>query len=405
MTHCSHTPGMIRLDQALERLLQACPDCLEVEFVPVTQALGRVLAEEVASPIAVPAYDNSAMDGYALRVADLAAGRRLPVAQWIPAGKNPEPLASGSVARVFTGAPIPPGADAVVMQERCVEADGMVELPEGIALGEHIRCAGEDVQVGDVVLQEGVRLRPQDLGMAASVGLAELPVRRRLKVALLTTGDELAQPGEALRPGQIYDSNGPMIAALLAQLGCECIGPRGLPDDAAATRAALAQAAEEADVIVTTGGVSVGEEDHIRPAVEALGSIDMWRVAIKPGKPFAFGRVGDTPLLGLPGNPSSSFVTFLILARPFLCRMQGRHAWAGPEFLLTAAFKHDRPDPKREEFLRARLTQGVVEIYPHQGSGVLSSAAWAHGLVRVAPGRKIQPRDVVPYIPLSHLLS
>jgi molybdopterin molybdotransferase len=406
MHGCStHPVTLISVDDAVDRLLATCPAPPAIEAVALHQALGRILAAPVCSPIEVPAHDNSAMDGYAVRLADLAETRTLPVSQQIPAGRAPQPLAPASVARIFTGAPIPAGADAVVMQEQCEVQGGRVVLPADIAPGQNIRRAGEDVRTGRTVLQEGVRLRPQEIGMAASVGVPELRVRRRLRVALLTTGSELVRPGQALAPGQIYDSNGPMMAAMLAQLGYECIGPANLPDDLAATRAALERAAAEADVILTTGGVSVGEEDHVKPAVQALGAVDLWRVAIRPGKPFAFGRVGETPFLGLPGNPVSVFVTFLLLARPFLARLQGRYTWATPEFHLPAGFSHTRPDSKRCEYLRARLNLGVVEIHPHQGSGVLSSAAWAHGLVRVEPGQEIHPRDCVPYIPIANLLS
>lgn len=404
MDSCS-PPGLLSVDETIERLLASCPPPPPSETVPLAEALGRVLARELRSPVAVPAHDNSAMDGYAVRTGDLANRRQLPVSQYIPAGMAPQPLAAGSAARIFTGAPIPAGADAVVMQEQCEAADGQVLLPERVLPGQNIRRAGDDIRRGDLVLPAGLRLGPQALGLAASVGAAELEVRRRLRIALLATGNELAPPGQPLAPGQIYDSNGPMAAALLTRLGYDVIGPGRLPDDLQATRSALAQVAEQADAVITLGGVSVGEEDHVKPAVEALGALDLWRVAIKPGKPFAFGRIGTTPFLGLPGNPVSVFITFLLLARPYLARLQGRTLGQPPEFALPAGFEHARPDSRRQEYLRARIRNGSVEIHSRQSSGVLSSTAWAEGLVRVEPGQVIRPGDRVPYIPLAELLS
>lgn len=389
------------MEQAVRRLLAAAPASPSLETIKLSEARGRVLGAALKSPIDVPGHDNSAMDGYAVRVDD---ARDLPVDRLIAAGDAPQSLPAGSAARIFTGAPIPVGADAVVMQEKCREENGRVVLPDEIEPGDNIRGCGGDVQSGTTILDVGVRFGPPELGLAAAVGVEEVKVHRRLRVALLTTGDELAQPGEALAPGQVYDSNGPLVSALLAELGYDCLQPIHLPDDFEATREALERAAAVADVVITTGGVSVGDEDHVKPALEALGHLDLWRVAIKPGKPFAFGWVGDTPVLGLPGNPVSVFVTFLMLVRPFLSRYQGRRSVADTSYNLPAAFDRLHPAPKRREYLRARVTDGQVEIYPHQGSGVLSSAVWAEGLVCVEPGQVIRTGDAVPYLPFSELL-
>lgn len=410
MNDCCHTAtALLPVEAALERLLAACPPPPETEEVTLADALGRVLAEPVRAQVDVPGHDNSAMDGYAVRRSDLAAARELPLGPVVVAGSAPQALPAGQAARIFTGAPIPAGADAVVMQEQCEARAGSVLLPEDIKSGQNIRRAGEDVRVGSIVLEPSQRLTPQALGLAAAVGVARLRVRRRLRVALLATGDELVPAGQALAPGQIHDSNGPMMAALLAQLGYECVGPDHLADDYAATRDGLAHAATTADVVITTGGVSVGDEDHVKPAVQELGELDLWRVAIKPGKPFAFGRIGATPFLGLPGNPVSVFVTFLILARPFLARQQGLAAQAPGEFRVEAGFEHARPDRKRREYLRVRLraegARVVAEAYDHQGSGVLSSTAWADGLVRLEPGQTVTAGEPVPYLPYAQLLA
>ncbi len=393
-------------------LLAAATPLSTVEQVPTAEALGRVLAVDQISSLDVPPLDNSSMDGYALRCADLpAAGARLVVAQRIPAGSVGHSLAPGTAARIFTGAPIPHGADAVVMQELCsLDGDGVLidHLPRP---GEWIRRAGEDIARGAVVLTAGQRLGPQMLGLAASVGCATLPVFRRLRVALFSTGDELVMPGEPLPPGAIYNSNRYVLRGLLEALGCQVCDLGIVPDSLEATRAALRAAAGSNDLIITSGGVSVGEEDHVKPAVQAEGQLDLWLVAMKPGKPVAFGRVNDpaggngADFIGLPGNPVSSFVTFLMLVRPFILRRMGVEDCLPHSIRLPAGFDWPRPD-RRREFLRARVGEaGQVELFPNQGPGVLSSTVWAAGLVDNPAGHAIAQGEPVSFIPYSELLS
>lgn len=393
-------------------LLAAATPLSTVEQVPTAEALGRVLAVDQISSLDVPPLDNSSMDGYALRCADVpAVGARLVVAQRIPAGSVGHSLAPGTAARIFTGAPIPHGADAVVMQELCsLDGDGVLidHLPRP---GEWIRRAGEDIARGAVVLTAGQRLGPQMLGLAASVGCATLPVFRRLRVALFSTGDELVMPGEPLPPGAIYNSNRYVLRGLLEALGCQVCDLGIVPDSLEATRAALRAAAGSNDLIITSGGVSVGEEDHVKPAVQAEGQLDLWLVAMKPGKPVAFGRVNDpaggngADFIGLPGNPVSSFVTFLMLVRPFILRRMGVEDCLPHSIRLPAGFDWPRPD-RRREFLRARVGEaGQVELFPNQGPGVLSSTVWAAGLVDNPAGHAIAQGEPVSFIPYSELLS
>lgn len=395
------------VDEALARLEKAIEPLRDRETIPVDAALGRVLAQQVLSTVDVPGHDNSAMDGYAVNTADLGGEGMvsLPLGHVFQAGCAPGMLMPGTASRIFTGAPIPEGADAVIMQEDCEAGEGEVRLPGTVKPGQHIRRAGEDLHDGDLLFGPGRRLRPEDLGLIASVGVPEVVVYRQLRVALLTTGDELVPPGEPLKPGQIYDANSYTLDGLLTRMGFQTLTLGGLKDTLNGTRDALHEAAAMADVIITTGGVSVGDADYVKTAVEQLGALDLWRVAIKPGKPFAFGRVDTTPFIGLPGNPVSVFITFLILARPLLLRLQGVKGGSQPPcFTVKAAFKKDRPNPKRREYLRARLTQTPegqrVELHDRQGSGVLSSCAWADGLVMVEPGETVGYGDEVRYMPL-----
>jgi molybdopterin molybdotransferase len=402
---------LLSVDEALARLLEQAAPLDGVEHVATECALGRVLAAAQFSGVDVPPLDNSAMDGYAVRMADLPApGARLRVAQRIPAGSLGQPLETGTAARIFTGAPVPPGCDAVVMQENCAaEGDAViVNIPP--KTGENIRRAGEDIRSGAQLLPPGIRLRPQEMGLAASVGLARLPVFRKLRVAAFFTGDEIVMPGQPLQPGQIYNSNRFVLSGFLAALGCEVIDLGIVPDDLAATVKVLEQAAACADLIVTSGGVSVGEEDHVKAAVEQSGHIDLWKIAVKPGKPLAFGNVAGTPFIGLPGNPVSAFATFCIFVRPFILRRQGVAEVAPPRLTLRADFDWPRPDPKRREFLRARLALGmdgipVAQIYPQQGSGVLTSCAWADGLIEVEAGRAIHQGQSIVFLPFGGLLA
>jgi molybdopterin molybdotransferase len=398
--------------EALDFLLAAARPVDGVETVPTLEANGRVLAADQASTLDVPGADNTQMDGYAVRAADCASGAAtLTVAQRIPAGSVGSFLAPGTAARIFTGALIPEGADAVVMQEQC-ELDGdRVTVRHAPQSGEWIRRRGEDVRAGAVILPAGARLRSQELGLAASVGLAQLPVRRRVRVAVFFTGDELAMPGEPLQPGAIYNSNRFTLRGLLENFGCEFTDYGIVPDSLQATRDTLRAAAREHDLIITSGGVSVGEEDHIKPAVEAEGRLNMWQIAVKPGKPLAFGEVrrdaeggGAAFFLGLPGNPVSSFVTFLLFVRPFLLRLQGVSGDVGPKAIaMRADFDWLKPD-RRNEFLRARINeQGGLELFPNQGSGVLTSTVWADGLIDCPPGQAIARGDTVRFIPFAFL--
>ena len=394
---------------ALDTLLSSVEPLAEFETLDTLNALGRVLAADQQSIINVPGNDNSQMDGYAVRVADCVAGRALPVSQRIAAGHPAEPLTAGTAARIFTGAPMPSGADAVVMQEDTTalgsfqDGDASVTLKALPEAGDWIRRTGEDIRLGATILKRGQRLRPQDLGLAASVGLARLPVTRRLRVAVFFTGDELAMPGEPLRAGTIYNSSRFTLKALLQNLGAEVEDLGSVPDTLAATRAVLRRAASGFDCIITSGGVSVGEEDHVRPAVEAEGSLTMWQIAIKPGKPLAFGKVGEALFLGLPGNPVSSFVTFLIFVRPLLLRLAGATLVSAPSLPMRADFTWAKPD-RRQEFLRVKVNQkGGLDLFENQGSAVLTSTVWGDGLLDNPAGRAIAPGDVVSFLPFSML--
>jgi molybdopterin molybdotransferase len=413
MSNAMSTPArkpMLTVRAALDVLLGAARPVDGVEQADTLSANGRVLAADQVARLNVPSADNTQMDGYAVRAADCAGGAaRLRVAQRIPAGTVGVALEPGTAARIFTGALIPPGADAVVMQEQC-EADGDdVIVRHAPQPGEWIRRTGEDVRDGAVILPAGARLRAQELGLAASVGLASLPVRRRVRVAVFFTGDELAMPGEPLAPGAIYNSNRFVLRALLENLGCDFTDFGIVPDTLDATRATLRAAAQEHDLILTSGGVSVGEEDHIKPAVEAEGRLDLWQIAVKPGKPLAFGEVargggGTAHFLGLPGNPVSSFITFLLFVRPFVLRLQGVSGPVEPRALpMRADFDWPKPD-RRNEFLRARINDaGGLELFPNQGSGVLTSTVWADGLVDNPPGEAIARGDTVRFIPFPAL--
>ncbi|OFZ97046.1 MAG: molybdopterin molybdenumtransferase MoeA [Betaproteobacteria bacterium RIFCSPLOWO2_02_67_12] len=396
--------GLLSVDEALARLLDGATAVPDLEQVPALEATGRVLAQAQVSALEVPPMDNSAMDGYALRLADLTApGMRLKVTQRIAAGSVGVPLAPGTAARIFTGAPVPPGADAVVMQEFC-SADGEHVVVNKVPRpGDWIRLTGSDIRAGDRILAAGVRLRPQDTGLAASVGIKTLPVRRRLRLGLFFTGDELVMPGEPLAPGRIYNSNRFTLRGLAQVYGCEVRDYGIVPDRLDATREVLRRAACENDVIVTSGGVSVGEEDHVRPAVEAEGTLLMWRIAMKPGRPLAFGKVGAAAFIGLPGNPVSSFITFLIFVRPFLLRTQGIDAVAPHALGLRSDFDWPRPDARRE-FLRVRRnSSGGLDLYPTQDSAVLTSTAWADGLVDNPPNQAIRKGDAVRFLPYTEL--
>ena len=396
--------GLLNVDEALDQLLAGAHPVAETETVATLSATGRVLAAAQRSTMNVPPMDNSAMDGYAVRLADLKGPEpRLKVAQKIPAGSMGKPLVAGTAARIFTGAPIPAGADAIVMQEHCAQEGDVVVVRKIPARGEWIRLTGSDIRAGGEVLPSGIRLRPQDTGLAASVGIASLPVRRRVRLGLFFTGDELVMPGDPLPPGRIYNSNRFTLNGLAGIFGCETRDYGIVPDSLAATREVLRRAAAECDVIVTSGGVSVGEADFVKPAVEAEGELLMWRIAMKPGRPLAFGRVGKADFIGLPGNPVSSFVTFLIFVRPFLLKTQGVTDVRAHAISVRADFDWPEPDPRRE-FLRVKWNaRGGLDLYPTQDSAVLMSTAWADGLVDNPAGHRIRAGDVVKFMPYSEL--
>jgi molybdopterin molybdotransferase len=395
--------GLLSVDEALETLLAGARPVREVEEVPTLEATNRVLARAQRSTMDVPPMDNSAMDGYAVRLADLKSSASLRVAQRIMAGAVGKALEPGTAARIFTGAPIPPGADAVVMQEHCDAAGDYVTVKKMPKPAEWIRYAASDVKKGGEILPAGKRLLPQDTGLAASVGIASLPVFRKVKLGLFFTGDELVMPGQPLAPGRIYNSNRFTLRGLAEVFGCELRDYGIVPDSLEATRAVLRKAAGECDVIVTSGGVSVGDADFVKPAVEAEGRLLMWKIAMKPGRPLAFGTVGGAAFIGLPGNPVSSFVTFLIFVRPFLLRTQGRSDPHPSSIAARADFDWAEPDARRE-FLRVKWNaQGGLDLYPTQDSAVLTSTAWADGLVDNPAQHAIRKGDSVRFLPYSEL--
>jgi molybdopterin molybdotransferase len=414
-------PPLKSLDDALLELLANASPLTSVEDVLLQLADGRVLGNDVVAQLDVPGFDNSSVDGYALNVADTSTALRegLPQSARIPAGHFSGNLAGGTVARIFTGAPIPVNANAVVMQEDCLVSPqpggDVVRLTQAPTPGQNIRMRGEDIANGQVVVHKGTRLTPAHLGLLASIGQAHVSVLKPLRVALLSTGDELVMPGavaaDALPPGAIFSSNGFFLSTLLTRLGAHVTELAIVADTLADTQAALQHAANDHDLIVSTGGVSVGEEDHVKPAVQSLGSLDLWALAIKPGKPFAYGRINRlnaascAHFVGLPGNPVSSFVTFVVLVRPFIDRLLGV-SHAGVHALpMTAHFNWPKPD-KRREFLRVkRNTLGGLDLYPNQSSGVLTSVSWADGFVDNPPSQSISRDDTVSFWPMSQCIA
>lgn len=401
---------LMPVDEALEKILSHAKLVKELESVPLMQALGRVLAVDQQSSINVPPCDNSAMDGYAIRYQDLAANNNtLVISQRIPAGQMGSDLLPGTAARIFTGAAIPPLADTVVMQEDVtLVGDDAIHVAFDMTLGSHIRPRGQDIAEGSVILRRGRRLKAQDIGLLASIGVTEVPVYRRLKVAVLSTGDELVEPGEPLSEGQIYNSNRYTLSALLIALGCDVVDAGIVEDDFGATCETLRKAASEVDLIISSGGVSVGEEDHVKVAVESLGQLTLWKLNMKPGKPVAFGRVASTPFLGLPGNPSSVFVTFGVIARSYVLSCQGQTDVMPVITEVSADFDWLKVG-SRQEYLRAKVSYSsgvpVASLYGNQSSGVLASTSWANALLVLKPGEVISAGDRVQVIVLSELVG
>lgn len=400
--------NLMALEQAVDQMLAHARPAPPTEACTLPESYGRILAEDIPVPVDVPPADNSAVDGYAVRYGDVHTGDSLPVSARIPAGAAPGTLAPGTAARIFTGSEIPSGADAVVMQERTEALGGAVRILADLEPGQNIRRRGQDLRQGDIALTRGTRVRPQELGLLASMGHDRIPVYRRLRVAVLSTGDELVEPGTPLTSGQIYNTNRYTLQGLLTAIGCESVLNTTLPDDRNITRDTLRSAARAADLIITSGGVSVGEEDHVRAVLEEDGDLSLWRLAIKPGKPLAFGHLDDTPVLGLPGNPAAVLVTFLMVGLPYLraCMGLGHRNLIGER--LPAAFAVTTPSVRRE-FVRARKElhdgQAVVAAFPNQSSGVLSSACWADGLAVVPEHTTVNEGEPVTYYSFGELLG
>jgi len=412
MNHCDYSRSLRSVDNMLDELLTRVKPIKQSESLPITEALGRILALPVISQVDVPPYDNSAMDGYVIHIAEqnpASSKSTLAISQRIPAGAVPQPLASGTAARIFTGATIPENANAVIMQEQCSVKDGRVVLPAKIQRNQNIRPRGQDICAGQTILPQGHQIKPQDLGLLASIGVDCVKVFCRLKVAILSTGDELIEPGQPLSPGKIYNSNRYTLKGLLTTSGLNIIDMGIIEDTHEATVQTLSVAADQADVIITSGGVSVGEEDHIKAAIEELGSLDLWRLAIKPGKPFALGQVNNTPIIGLPGNPGAVFVTFCILARPYLLALQGATIKNSPRLSIPIGFSIEKAGTRRE-YLRVRLTvdsrgKTTLQRHSNQSSGVLSSASWADGFAVIMENTAPQMGEPVNYIPFSELMG
>nr|AAR37876.1 molybdopterin biosynthesis MoeA protein [uncultured marine bacterium 560] len=399
------------VDEALEFLLDASVTTEKKESVSLDNSLSRILAFDIHSTINVPGFDNSAMDGYAIALSDnqlLQNNLSFDIVDRIPAGSTGNELNKGCAARIFTGAPIPKGANTVIMQEECeVSEDGFqITIARAIKLNENIRPTGNDIVEDDVILSSGKQIQPQDISLASSVGVGELIVYKKIKVGVFFTGDELVEPGTPLSSGKIYNSNRYALVALLRQVGCEVINLGNIKDKFSATCKALETLESQCDLIMTTGGVSVGEEDHVKPAVESLGEINLWKIRMKPGKPLAYGKVKQTPFIGLPGNPVSSFVTFCIFSLPFIKKMQGNNNYQSKIIKVKANFECKRAKPRRE-YARARIDHSentpVANLYPKQGSDVMSSIVWADGLVEIPENRTFEAGELLNYYPLSEL--
>lgn len=406
---CDHAPksGLLSLEEALDNLLNLpSTSSLSSEIIPLSKAHHRILASDITSSINVPPEDNSAVDGYAINLSDYKTGCIFPISQRVPAGSKPAPLAAQTAARIFTGANIPEGANCVIMQENVILSDNAISLPldSVFEVKQNIRARGQDIAQDNLVLKKGTVLTPQAIGLIASIGINEISVFKPLKVAILSTGDELVEPGKSLDTGQIYNSNRYLLQSFLNELNIEVVDFGVIADNIEATTNTLTQASQQADVVITTGGASVGEEDYIQSAISQLGELDFWKVAIKPGKPFMLGKINNTPILGLPGNPGAVFVTFMILARPFLLNRQGITGTNLKPYFLPISFNIKKPGNRRE-FLRViRNEHNELELHPNQSSGMLSSAQWAEGLAIITEGTAPKKGDHVPFIPFSALL-
>jgi molybdopterin molybdotransferase len=401
-------PELLPLEGALDHLLSEARPVSGMETVALADSLGRMLGKNYYVSADVPPADNSSVDGYALRSGDLNKGQPIPVSARIPAGAAPSPLVEGTAARIFTGSEIPEGADSVVMQEDVTVTDSGIAVQTDVTAGQNIRRRGQDLKTGDLALAKGTLIRPHEMGLLASLGVAHVDVLEKLRIAILTTGDELVDPGKPLGPGQIYNSNRFTLIGLMAESGCEVVLCESLRDEREATRETLLRAAAASDLIITSGGVSVGEEDHVRAVLEEDGSLSLWRLAIKPGKPLAFGAIGGTPILGLPGNPGSVLVTFLMVGLPYIRKRQGRtpHPLLGER--IPADFSVSSTSVRRE-FVRAkkqiRGSDMVLAAHPNQNSGLLSSACWADGLAVVPENSTVKPGDLLTYYSFAELLS
>ncbi|MGF6331223.1 molybdopterin molybdotransferase [Pseudomonas sp. BS3782 TE3695] len=401
--------NLMPVDEAISRLLDQAPPPPPAQMVRLDHAMGRVLAADIHSPVNLPAWDNSAMDGYALRAADLPqVGGCLSIGGRIAAGDQASsPLLAQQAVQIFTGAPLPPGADTVVPQERCRVEGERVWFPP-VSVGDHVRKEGEEVRRGDLLLKAGKRLRAQELGLLAGAGIARVEVYRPLQVCLLSSGNELREPGDPLAPGQIYNSNRYCLAALLRGWGVEVHDYGVMVDELAASRHALSLASSECDLLLSSGGVSVGEEDHLKQAIEELGNVDFWRLAIQPGKPLAFGEVAGKPWIGMPGNPSAALITALVVVRPFLLRAQGVTDVLPVPLAVPAGFDWLQRN-KRRQYLRARLTPGAdgqlsVELHPQQSSAMLTAACWADGLAVIECEQQVLKHDNVMFLSFADLM-
>lgn len=407
---CDQAPQntLKNLDEAIAELQAATHTTdLVVETVPILEALNRTLATDIYSQLNVPPADNSAVDGYALRVEDFTPNKSTSISQRIPAGQTPLRLQEETCARIFTGAHIPEGANCVVMQENITLSDDKkhISISEALTLGQNIRPMGQDIRTGDCILNKGTVLTPQRLGLIASIGIAEVYVYKVLTVAIFSTGDELVEPGQVVKKGQIYNSNRYLLSGFLKGLNFNILDLGVIRDDFDTTLTALQKAASEADVVITTGGASVGEEDYVQSAIKALGKVDFWKVAIKPGKPVMLGNINNTPVLGLPGNPGAVFVTFMILARPFLLHKQGLNNVYPKPYPLAISFTIKKAG-KRREFIRVRRNaDNILELHPNQSSGMLSSASWAEGLAVIMEDTAPQKGDLVNFIPFDTLFN